>query len=68
VIAVAVPSVITMTDTAGQQHYVTDDAAAHGRRSGRYLGVCGSVIVAASLTAQDGSPCCSCAQWGGERA
>lgn len=68
VIAAVVPPVVTMTDTAGRQHYVTDDAAAAGRRSGRYVGVCGSVVVAASLTAPDGYPCCSCARWGGERA
>lgn len=68
VVTAAVPRVITMTDADGRQHYVTDDAAAVGRRSGRYVGVCATVIVAASLTAPDGAACEACRCWGGERA
>jgi hypothetical protein len=64
--AAAVP-VITMTGTDGQRHYVTEDAAAGGRRSGRYVGACGREIIPASLTVTDGAPCRSCGLWAGDR-
>lgn len=63
----AAPWVIVMTGTDGQQHYVTEDAAASGRRSGRYVGVCGRDIVPASLTTPDGAACHECALWAGDR-
>jgi hypothetical protein len=60
---VAPPSVVVMTDVAGVQHFVTDDAAVRGRRTGCYPGVCGRQVVAASLTAPDGTACPSCRTW-----
>lgn len=64
----AVERVITMTDGCNRcTHYVTDKAAAVGRaNAGRYEAMCGAVVVAASLTTQDGIGCVSCAQRRGE--
>jgi hypothetical protein len=44
-----------------------DDAAASGRRTGRYFGVCGGEFIPASLTTPDGAPCHSCALWADDR-
>lgn len=52
--------VIAMTDVAGVQHYLGEDAVARGRRTGCYVAVCGRAIFAASLTAPDGAVCASC--------
>lgn len=63
--AAAVPSVITMTDTGGRQHYVSETAVACGHQSGRYIAMCDREITPASLTTPDGDACRSCALWAG---
>jgi hypothetical protein len=60
-------AVIVMTCVDGWQHYVTEGAAVDGRRSGRYLSVCGCAFIPASLTTPDGAACRSCAVWAGDR-
>lgn len=60
--APAVP-VIAVTDVGGTAHLVTDDAMAAGRRAGRYVAVCGSEVIAASLTTPESRHCRACRQW-----
>lgn len=57
------PHVIEMTDARTlRAHLVTDDAFAAGRAdAGRYVAVCGVVVLPASLTTPDTSYCASCA-------
>lgn len=45
-------------------HLVTDEAAAAGRvNAGRYVAICGTVVLPASLTAPEASYCTSCTYW-----
>lgn len=44
-------------------HLVRDDAVVAGRLVGRYVAVCGAVVLAASLTAPGDKDCRSCADW-----
>lgn len=63
--AVETPRVIAMTDARTYRaHLVTDAAAAAGQADvGRYVAVCGVVVLAASLTTPETSFCRSCAYW-----
>lgn len=56
------PRAIALTDALSHTaHWVTDDAAAAGRRSGgRYVAVCGLEVLPASLTTPERSYCSSC--------
>jgi hypothetical protein len=66
---VAAESILfVMTDArTGVAHLVTDDAAAAGRRAGRYRAMCGADVLAASLTTPESGYCRSCAHWRAER-
>jgi hypothetical protein len=44
-------------------HFVTEQDAAAGRAAGRYVAICGRVVVAASLTTSETSYCGSCVYW-----
>jgi hypothetical protein len=44
----------------GTEHLITDESAAEHRHAGRYLALCGTEVVAASLTAPAGGRCGSC--------
>jgi hypothetical protein len=56
--------VFAMTDARTQcAHFVTEEAAAAGRAVGRYVAICGRVVLAASLTAPETSYCGSCVYW-----
>jgi hypothetical protein len=61
------PPVIAMTDARTYRAHLVDDAAfAAGRAdAGRYVTVCGAVVLAASLTTPETSYCASCAYWHG---
>ncbi len=52
----------------GDAHLVTSDAVGSGCRAGRYVTVCGAVVVAASLTAAEKKYCRSCLGWQGAHA
>ena len=52
--------VFAVTDNAGVEHLVTEEAMAVGRLSGRYRAGCGSEVLAASLTMPDCGRCRSC--------
>lgn len=62
---VETPHVIPMTDARTRRaHLVTDDAVAAGRSdAGRYVAVCGTVVLAARLTTPEARYCASCAYW-----
>jgi hypothetical protein len=64
-VPVEAPRVIAMTDARTYRaHLVTDAAAAAGRADrGCYVAVCGTVVLAASLTTPDTSFCSACARW-----
>ena len=47
----------------GEVHLVREDAVVSGRQSGHYMAVCGTVVLAASLTTPAQQYCRSCAQW-----
>jgi hypothetical protein len=56
--------VFAMTDAPTRcAHFVTDEAAAAGRPRGRYVAICGRVVLAASLTTPETSYCGSCVYW-----
>lgn len=56
--------VVAMTDTRTMvAHLVADDAAAAGRHTGRYVGVCGAVVLPGSLTEDASRYCRSCQDW-----
>lgn len=60
-LAVATPDVVAMTDTRTKlTHLVTEEAVIAGRRAGRYVGVCGTVVVPGSLLDDTNRPCRSC--------
>lgn len=52
--------VLPVTDSGGITHLVTGEAMAAGRSLGRYATVCDSEILAASLPAEDSTPCRAC--------
>jgi hypothetical protein len=57
----AQPPTVAMTDTRTLvAHLVTDDAVAVGRRAGRYVGVCGVVVLPGSLQEDTDRSCRSC--------
>lgn len=65
-LAVETSRVVAMTDARTRRaHLVTDAAVAAGRAdaAGRYVSVCGVVVLAASLTTLESSYCASCAYW-----
>lgn len=64
-VPVETPHAIELTDTRTlRTHLVTDDAFAAGRAdAGRYVAVCGVVVLPASLTTPETSYCASCAYW-----
>ncbi|MGH3848647.1 MAG: hypothetical protein ACRDRT_02900 [Pseudonocardiaceae bacterium] len=56
--------VVAMTDTRTVvTHLVTDEAVAAGRRTGRYVGVCGVAVLPGSLTEGTDRYCRSCRDW-----
>ena len=57
------PRMMVMADAQTHcAHLVTDDAAVAGRADGgRYLALCGAVVLAASLTMPETSYCALCA-------
>lgn len=60
-LAVATLHVIAITETrTWVAHLVTDEAAAAGRRVGRYLGVRGAVVLPGNLTEDTNRYCRSC--------
>lgn len=61
-LAVETSHVVAMTDArTGRMHLVTDAAVAAGRvNAGRYVSVCGVVVLAASLTTPESSYCAYC--------
>lgn len=62
--ATLVVDVIAMTDgPSSTDHYVSDEAAAAGRRSGVYRAVCGAVVTPGSLTGPTGHGCPQCRAW-----
>lgn len=63
-LAIAMPHVIAMTDTRTVvTHLITDEAVAAGRQAGRYVGLCGAVVLPGSLMEDTGQPCRSCRYW-----
>ncbi|MGQ0775044.1 MAG: hypothetical protein ACT4NY_11610 [Pseudonocardiales bacterium] len=62
-LAVAAPHVIKMIDTCTVvAHLVTDEAMAAGRRAGRYVGLCGAVVLPGSLKEDTNRSCSLCWQ------
>ncbi|MGH3719064.1 MAG: hypothetical protein ACRDRI_09540 [Pseudonocardiaceae bacterium] len=56
--------VFAMTDANTRcAHFVTDEAATAGRPVGRYVAICGRVVIAASLTTPETGYCDSCLYW-----
>lgn len=64
-VAVDTSPAIAMTDARSRRaHLVTDAAVAAGRAdAGRYVAVCGTVMLPASLTTPETGHCASCAYW-----
>ncbi|MGH3903795.1 MAG: hypothetical protein ACRDTE_06355 [Pseudonocardiaceae bacterium] len=55
---------IPITDArTGSAHLVTEEAIAAGRRVGRYVTVCDTEALAASLTAEADRFCTACREW-----
>lgn len=52
----------TVTDTERIAHLVTDDAMAAGRPAGRYVAVCGTEVLPASLTVPESRRCPACTE------
>ncbi|MFN2496948.1 MAG: hypothetical protein ABR608_13735 [Pseudonocardiaceae bacterium] len=44
-------------------HLATDETMAAGRPAGRYVAVCGCVVLASSLTTEESGHCRDCRQW-----
>ena len=67
-VVTASPRPIAMTDaTTGTAHRVTDESVAAGRcAGGRYVAVCGALVLAASLTMPECDQCPSCQSCTGE--
>lgn len=56
-------SALTVIDAqTGEAHQVADEAVDTGRSSGRYVAVCGTDVLAASLTTPAVKNCQSCAE------
>lgn len=56
--------VLAMTDTETRiAHLVTDEAMAAGRRAGRYVAACTTVVVPGSLKEDTNRYCRACQQW-----
>jgi hypothetical protein len=61
---VAQRCVVAMTDTRTVvAHLVSDEAVAAGRRAGRYVGVCGAVVLPGSLKEATDRYCRRCQHW-----
>lgn len=58
-----VVALLAVTDTSGTVHLVTDEAMAAGRAAGCYRSVCGSHVLAASLTRPESGHCQPCCRW-----
>ncbi|MGH3834209.1 MAG: hypothetical protein ACRDSF_00675 [Pseudonocardiaceae bacterium] len=63
------PRVVEMVDApTGTTHLLTPDAAAAGRRAeGRYVAVCGAVVLPAGMTDPGRGYCRSCTSSPGQR-
>lgn len=60
----AAPPLYLMTDAATLcAHLVAEDAVIAGRRAGEYQAACGTLVQAASLTAEERSHCKRCTAW-----
>lgn len=60
-LAIAAPHVVAMTDTRTMvTHLVTDEAMVAGRQAGRYVGLCGAIVLPGSLLDDTDRPCRSC--------
>jgi hypothetical protein len=44
----------------GQAHDVTDESVGAGKRTGKYVALCGYVVLAAPMVAPVGRPCARC--------
>lgn len=53
---------LPMTDATATVHLISEDAAARGRRAGRYLALCGAVVLAASLATPEQRHCPRCTE------
>ena len=63
-LAVAKPHVVAMIDARTMvAHLVTDEAVFAGRQTGRYVGLCGAVVLPGSLVESANHPCRSCHYW-----
>jgi len=56
-------ALFAVTDTEGVAHLVTENAMVAGRSAGRYLAVCDTQILAASLTTPEHGYCRLCRRW-----
>lgn len=64
-LTVATPHVVKMIDSYTMvAHLVTDEAMVTGRRAGRYVGVCGAVVLPGSLKEDTNRHCRACQQQG----
>ncbi|MGH4012431.1 MAG: hypothetical protein ACRDSL_00520 [Pseudonocardiaceae bacterium] len=54
---------LAVTDIGGTTHLVTEAAMAAGRPAGRYIAVCDTEVLAASLTAPESGHCRFCCRW-----
>lgn len=60
-LAIAKLHVVAMTDTrTAVAHLVTDEAVAVGRQAGRYVGLCGEMVLPGSLLEDTNRPCQPC--------
>lgn len=56
-------ALVAVTGAGGVTHLVTDDAMVAGRPAGLYAAVCGSQVIAASLTTPERGHCRTCRRW-----
>ncbi|MGH3853747.1 MAG: hypothetical protein ACRDR6_09640 [Pseudonocardiaceae bacterium] len=57
-------AVFAMTDANTRAaHFVADEDVTAGRAVGRYVAICGRLVIAASLTTPETSYCDSCLYW-----
>lgn len=60
--------VVAMTDTRNVvAHFVAEEAVAAGRHAGRYVGVCGAMVVPGSLLEDTDRGCRFCRDWAAAR-
>ncbi len=57
------PVLRAVTGVDGVAHLVTDQAMAAGRSAGRYMAVCDTEVIAASLTTPESEYCRRCRRW-----